>query len=130
MPTAVPAPLPLTFSLSRNTTINAGTNLSLSCLITPNTTGVDTPFTVESNITGLGTLDSERVTVSELLSLGGGQYKTVVTFSLLYESDTGPYHCSATLSHMQANVGSSVSANNTQSVVVGRRLHKIISHLL
>ena len=118
----MPTPLPLTFSLSRN----AGTNLSLSCLITPNRTGVDTHFTIESNITGPGTLDSERVTISQPLPLGGGQYETVVTFSRLYKSDTGPYHCSATLTDVQEDVRSSVSISANQTIVVGRKLHVMI----
>ena len=87
----MPAPIsPLTFRHSRNTTLNAGTSFSLACIITPNTTGVDTDIIVESSIVGNGISDSDRVSVSPWpASVGGNTFETTVTFSYLLEADTG-----------------------------------------
>ena len=55
----VPAPIsPLTFHRSRNSTLNAGTSFSLTCIITPNTTGVDTDLIVQRIIMGPGISDT------------------------------------------------------------------------
>lgn len=119
---SVPPPSTPTFSLSRNTTLNAGTNFSLTCLITPNTTGVDTAFTVESIFTGPATPDS-RVGVSQPTSVGGVVYETVMTFQRLFESDTGSYNCSAVISSSTAEfIDVSDSAYESQSITVGRKL--------
>ena len=117
----MPPPSPLTFHLSRNTALYAGTNFSLGCLIALNTTVLDTAFTVLSNITGPGTFDSGRVTVSQSVPVGGGVYETVVRYSHLLESDSGAYNCSAMLIPEQANIIASDSASSIQHLSVGRK---------
>ena len=108
-------PSPLTFRLSRNTALQAGTNFSLSCLITLNTTVLDTNFTVQSGITGPGAFDLGRVTVSQPLPVGGGVYETIVRFLHLLESDSGVYNCSATLIPAQTN--SNIIASDSASAI-------------
>ena len=118
----MPAPLTVTFRRSRNSTLNAGTNFTLSCLITPNTTGVDTITTVQSSITGPGTLNSSRVSVSQPMSMGRGVYETVVTFSHLFEADSGSYNCSAmSISSQDNNVVTSDSTAEVETIDVGRK---------
>ena len=114
--------MPLMFHRSRTTTLNAGTTFSLTCLITPNITGVDTGFTVQSSITGPGISDMDRVTVSQPILVGGGVYETTVTFNHLREGDTGSYDCSAMVTSSQPNVMTSDPTSGSESVVVGRKL--------
>ena len=117
----MPAPFPLTISCSRNSTLNAGTNFSLTCLITLNTTGVDTIVSVQSDVTGPGTSDSDRVSASRTMSVGGGVYETVVTFRRLFEADRGSYNCSAMLTSSQDNVIASDSISAAETIDVGRK---------
>ena len=123
----MPAPImPLMFRCNHNTTLNAGTTFSLTCLITPNTTGVDTGFTVQSSITGPGISDMDRVTVSQPILVGGGVYETTVTFNHLREGDTGSYDCSAMVTSSQPNVMTSDPTSGSESIDVGRKLLKFI----
>ena len=117
-----PPPLPLTFHRSRNSTLNAGTSFSLTCLITPNRTGVDTAFTVQSTITGPTTPDSERVTVSQTMPVRGVVYETVITFAHLLEEDTGSYNCSVELTPAQPYVIASNPVSATEHISIGRKL--------
>ena len=109
------------FRRSRNSTLYAGTNFSLTCLITPNTTGVDTDFTVESVVTGPGTSQSSRVSISQPMSVGGGVYETVAMFGHLVEGDSGSYNCSAAISSSVANIVTSDSIFSSVTIEVGRK---------
>ena len=111
------------FRQSRNTTLYAGTNFSLTCLITPNTTGVDTDFTVESSVTGPGTSESGRVSISLPTSVEGGIYETVVAFSHLLEGDEGSYNCSARTTSSQSNVIASDPTSAGESITVQCKLN-------
>ena len=122
---SVPAPLSVSFSRSRNTTLNAGTNFSISCLISPNTTGVDTDFSVQSNIAGPGTSDKDRVIISQPTPVGGGVFETTVTFRRLFESDSGSYNCSARLASSQQNVITSDTISAVESIEVECKLNSI-----
>ena len=120
----VPAPIsPLTFRRSRNTILNAGTSFSFTCIITPNTTGVDTNVTVQSSITGPGISDTDRVRVSQLMSVGENTFETTVTFNHLLEDDTGAYSCSAFVRSPPSRPGviTSDSTSNLESITVGRK---------
>ena len=121
----MPAPIsPLTFRRSRNTTLSAGTSFSLTCIITANTTGVDTDIIVESSIVGNGVSDTDRVSVSpQPVSVGENTYETTVTFNHLLEADTGAYNCSALVRSppSQPNVVSNGSCYGSESISVGRK---------
>ena len=93
----MPSPAsPLTFHHSCSTALNAGTSFSLTCIITPNITGVDTDIIVESSIVGNGISDTDRVNVSiQPVLVGENTFETTVTFSHLLEADAGAYNCSA-----------------------------------
>ena len=117
------------FRQSRNSTLFAGTNFSLTCLISPNTTGVDTDFTVESVVTGPGTSpESSRVNVSQLMSVGGGVYETVVVFRHLVEADSGSYNCLAMISSSQTNIVTSDSTSGSETIDVGRKKFSFCLH--
>ena len=124
----MPALLPLMFRQSRNTTLYAGTNFSLTCLVTSNTTGVDTDFTVESSVTGPRTSELGRVSISQPTSVGGGVYETVVAFSHLLEGDEGPYNCFAIATSSQSNVIASEPTSAAESITVQRKLIKHTFH--
>ena len=118
----VPSSLLPMFRRSRNSTLYAGTNFSLTCLISPNTTGVDTDFTVESVVTGPGTSpESSRVSISQPMSVGGGVYETVASFGHLVEGDSGSYNCSAAISSSLANVVPSDSNSVSETIQIGRK---------
>ena len=121
---AVPAPTsPLTFRHSRNSTLNAGTSFSLTCIITPSTTGVDTEYIVQSIFTGPGISDTDRVSVSQPVSIGGNTFEITVMFNHLLEADAGTYSCSAfiTSSPSQPNVIVSDTASGSESITIGRK---------
>ena len=118
---SVPATLPLLFRQSRDTTLYAGTNFSLTCLITLNTTGVDTDFVIESIVTGPGTSELDRVNISQPVSMGEGVYETVVTFSHLIENDSGLYNCSVKATTSQTHVIDSDSTSDAKMITVERK---------
>ena len=119
------------FRRSRNSTLYAGTNFSLTCLITPNTTGVDTDFTVESVVTGPGTSpESIRVSISQPMSVGGGVYETVASFGHLVEGDSGSYNCSAVISSSLANVVTSDSNFSFETIEVERKKFVFLSRYI
>lgn len=86
--------MPLTFRRSRSSALYAGTSFSLTCIITPNTTGVDTNVTVQSSISIPRNSDMDRIIISPP-TFTGSVYETTVVFSPIIEDDTGAYNCSA-----------------------------------
>ena len=117
----MPQPSRPFFRLSRNTTLSAGTSFSLSSLITPNTTGVDTEFIVQSDITGPGISDLLRVSTSQSVQVGR-VVEAVATFSYLLESDAGSYNCLAVLSSPGSLVETSNAAVSVpQDINIGRK---------
>ena len=121
---------PLTFRRSRNTALSAGTSFSLTCIITPNTTGVDTDIIVESSIVGNGVSDTDRVSVSpQPVSVGENTYETTVTFTHLLEADTGAYNCSAYITSPQPNVIDSDSTSDSASISIGCKCLTAGAHL-
>ena len=125
----MPAPAsPLTFRHSRNAALNAGTSFSLTCIITPNITGVDTDIIVESSIVGNGISDTDRVNVSiQPVLVGENTFETTVTFRHLLEADAGAYNCSAyTTSPLSVpDVITSDSTSASESISVDRKCIKV-----
>ena len=117
---SVPAPLRPLFRRSRNSTIYAGTNFSLTCIILPNITGLDTDFTVESVVTGPGTSQSSRVSISQQMPVGRGVYEIIVTYSLLLEDDIISHNCSTRIYSPQTNVLTSEDATVSETINVER----------
>ena len=118
---AVPAPIsPLTFRRSHNTALRAGTAFSLTCIITPNTAGVDTDIIVESSIVGNGISDTDRVSVLQPVSVGENTFETTVTFNYLLEADAGAYNCSAyIMSPSLPNVIASNPISSSETISIG-----------
>ena len=83
----MPAPEVVTINESREAPIYEGTMFSLTCLITPNMTGVDTDITIQRNFTGPGT--SDRVTSED------AAFQTTLMFHPVAMADDGRYVCSA-----------------------------------
>ena len=126
----VPAPFQVIFHRSRNAVLYAYTNFSLTCLISPNTTRVDTDFAVENVVTGPGTLHLDRVSVSKPLPVAGGKYEIVVSFRHLLEEDRGSYSCSAMIVSLQTNVVSSDSRSISNSIEVrGQKIYLLYSYI-
>ena len=104
---------------SRNGVLYEGTTFNLTCLITPNTTGVDTDFSVSSTLTGPRTTsDASRIFVSPPV-LNGGVYETTVVFRALRLEDSGAYYnCSARATSNLSYVSDSVPTNRTEVIRV------------
>ena len=86
----VPAPEVVTIQESRGSPIYEGTMFILTCLITPNMTGVDTDITIQRTFTGPGTSAADRVTREDMES------QTTLTFRPVVMTDGCIYVCSAT----------------------------------
>ena len=85
----VPAPEVVTLYENRSAPIYEGTLFSLTCLITPNMTGVNTDITIQRSFTGPRTSDVIRVTSEN------SEFQTTVTFRPVAMTDSGRYECSA-----------------------------------
>lgn len=112
--------MPLTFHRSHNSSLYAGTLFSLTCIITLNTTGVDSNFTLQSNFSIPRNTDTERVTISPPM-FTGIVYEITVMFSPLIEDDTGAYNCSAVvipISQQNSIIASDLSFGS-ESISVG-----------
>lgn len=83
--------------------------------------GVDTNFMVQSNITGPGISDTNRVNVSQLVLIGERNYEKTITFSYLTEADTGSYNCSTFITSSYAYVIASDSTSTSESISVERK---------
>ena len=110
------------FSRSSNSTLSVGIFFSLTCLVIASTAGVDTNYRVQSNITGPGIPDTDRVNVSRLMLVGESVYEKIITFSYLLEADSGSYNCSAFVTSSQPYVIISDSTASSESVNVRCKL--------
>ncbi len=104
-------PPQLMISASRDTPLYEGTTgLSLTCVVTPDTTGVDTDTSLTRGVSGPA--DGDRVTTSD--NVNGGVATVVYSIGILSLTDTGSYTCSATVSPVSSQYV--VGANNTVSL--------------
>ena len=88
----VPAPKVVSISESRGAPVYEGTVFSLTCLITPNMTGVDTDiYTVQRNFAGPRTSAADRVTREDTT------FETTLVFRPVAMADSGSYVCSASV---------------------------------
>ena len=82
---------------SRTTTLYEGTTgLVISCVITPDNTGVDTGTVVNCTLTGPVPVDGDRVRVSD--SVVGSVVTIEQAIQVLSLSDAGEYMCSVNVS--------------------------------
>lgn len=118
----VPIPFsPPIFHRSRNTSLNAGTSFTLTCIINLNTNGVDSDFTVQSSITGPGISDTSRVSIFHPTLVRESTFNATVTFNYLLEGDTGVYGCTALITSSHSNIIASDSVFGSESINVGRK---------
>ena len=86
---SVPALEVIAISESRGGLIYEGTMFSLTCLITPNMTGVNTDITIQRTFSGPGTSAADRVTTEN------DAFQTTLMFRPVAMTDDGRYVCSA-----------------------------------
>ncbi len=99
-------------SASRSATLYEGTTGQiLRCVVTPDNTGVDTPFSVTRDITGGVDRDTTSDTVSD------GVIIVEEAIQVLSLSDTGTYTCSATVNSEPNNMYI-MSATNTDTLSI------------
>ena len=86
---AVPVPDVVTIYASRGAPVYEGTVFSLTCLIIPNMTGVNTDFKVQRTFTGPATSAADRVTRANT------GFQTTLMFHPIAMADNGSYVCTA-----------------------------------
>ena len=107
----------MTISPSRTGTLYEGTPLTLTCTIELNTTGVDSPVTVEREFTGTTNTEDSRLTLSELEGMSPTYTKTL-SFTPLSLSDNGSYVCSSTVSSGSEFIVTSDSTDSSYTLSV------------
>ena len=115
----VPVPEVITIYASRGAPIYEGTVFSLTCLITPNMTGVNTDFTVQQDFTGPATSAADRV------SRANTKFQTTLMFHPIAMADGGRYACSAsTISTAQyPNVEASDATVNDTMITISSKFY-------
>ncbi len=105
----------MVINASRTGTLYEGaTGLSLSCVVTPDNTGVDTSTDLTRGVTGPA--DGDRVSISD--TVNGGVATVEYSIGVLSLSDTGTYMCSATISPVSSQYVVAASNTDTESITV------------
>ena len=116
---AVPAPIsPLVFRQGRGGDLYEGTTYTFTCVVTPNRTGVDTEFTVESSVSGPRTSDTARISILPPAEVNSGDYETSVMFHALHLNDSGTYTCTATVTSTSPYVSTSEPSIGMETITV------------
>ena len=125
----VPAPIyPFVIRESRSGVLYEGTTFSWICVITPNTTGVDTDFTISSTVVGPRTPDMGRIIISPPVEIDN-VYETNITFRALRLDDNGTYNCSASATSSLRYVSASELTTEIEMIAVtGKITHFICSN--
>ena len=120
----VPASEAVVFFESRESPLYEGTTFSLTCLIIPNRTGVDTDFEIQRSFVGPETSATERISLSDTVT-SFSDIQISYSFSLLTMNDTGTYECSAIALSILPNVNVTASdpvMNETTLSILGRHI--------
>ena len=114
----VPAPEVIAISESRGGLIYEGTVFSLTCLITPNMTGVNTDITIQRTFSGPGTSAADRVTTED------AAFQTTLMFHPVAMTDNGEYVCSASAisTPQYPNVEASNETENSTVITISRKV--------
>ena len=99
----MPAPESVVIFESREAPLYEGTTLFLSCLITPNRTGVDTDFEIQRSFIGPDTSAADRITQSDTVT-SFNDIQISYSFAPLTMNDKGIYECSATVRSLLPNI--------------------------
>ena len=110
----VPASEVVTILRSRENPLYEGTAFSITCVITPNRTGVDTDFEVQRNFSGPETSTTDRITLLDIKN----SIQISLMFVPLIVNDTGTYECSAIASSVLSNVTASDPVMNDTSISI------------
>ena len=122
----MPVPEAVVILKSRDSPLYEGTSFSLTCVITPNMTGVDiTDFEIEINFTGPVTFATDRI--ENVTSLNDTQIS--LTFSPLIMNATGLYECSVMVYSALPNVTASDSEMNDTVLSILRKLQISVAFL-
>lgn len=116
----MPAPEAVVFFGSRESPLYEGTTFSLTCLITPNRTGVDVDFEIQRSFTGPETSATERISLSDTVT-SYSDIQISYSFSPLTMNDTGIYECSVIALSILPNITASDPViNETTLLILGR----------
>ena len=113
----VPAPASIVINRSRSGVLYEGTTFNLICVITPDTSGVDTEFSVNSSVLGPRTSDVERIIISQPVE-NGEVYETNVRFRALRRNDGGTYNCSSRATSTLRYVSASEPADGSTTIFI------------
>ena len=99
----VPPPESVTIELGRGAPLYEGTTFSLTCIITPNRTGVDTGFMVIPTFSGPGSPAASDV----VMQMDTMDFQTTLSFTStnpLVLNNSGSYLCSSTVMSQLPNI--------------------------
>ena len=113
----MPPPESVRIEPSRRGLLYEGTSFSLTCIITPNRTGVDTGFMVTvPTFSG-----PESPSVSDVTMRADMNFQTVLSFTSsnpLSLDNAGSYYCSSVVMSQLANIERSDATMNTNEVEI------------
>ncbi len=105
----------MVINASRTGTLYEGTTgQSLSCVVTPDNTGVDTSTNLIRGVTGPA--DGDRVSISD--TVNDGVATVEYSIGVLSLNDTGTYTCSASVSPVSSQYVVAASNTDTESITV------------
>ena len=116
---SVPAPEVIAISESHGGPIYEGTMFSITCLITPNMTGVNTDITLQRTFTGPGTSAADRVMTED------AAFQTTLMFHPVAMADDGEYVCSASANSTSQypNVEASNATENNTVITISCKFY-------
>ena len=124
----MPAPEAIVIFESRESPLYEGTTFSLSCLITPNRTSVDTEFEIQRSFIGPKTSATERISQSDTVT-SFNDILLSYSFSPLTLNDTGIYECSAVALSILPNItASDPIMNETTLSILGKCVMYFVSY--
>ena len=116
----MPAPEAVIIHQSHEAPLYEGTTFHLSCIITPNRTGVDTDFDFHQQLFWPREV-MRRITQTEVMTFGN-TFQVNLTFNPLSLSDNGFHVCSATMISMLQYVTNSDATVNNIAILISCEL--------
>lgn len=114
----MPPPQSISVRANREGPLYEGTQFSLTCLISPNRTGVDTQFTVQTSFAGPQTPEDDRLTTSDTTTVDDILQVILTLSPVSVMDDDSPYICSASATSSAQHVITSDAVTNTMMISV------------
>ena len=117
----MPPPQVISIRTSREGPVYEGTSFSLTCIVSLNRTGVDTPFMLQTSFSGPQTPEDDRFTTSNLTVVDDTFQIILMISPVSVVDDDIPYTCSASVTSLAQHVTASDELQNTMAINVDGR---------